>query len=134
MELTLVPLIKEILLLQILNSRVSFKKVATVKNSNNSNIISLTPDYKTFNEGVLVNEGPSIGISAMSISDMTDIPRATVVRKCKFLIDSGYLQINEKKQYIMTGFNSLMILPYQKKIFRDKAKFLRKTLNLITIS
>ena len=104
------------------------------RNSDNLNIISLTPDYKTFNEGVLLNEGPSIGVSAMSISDMTNIPRATVIRKCKFLIDNGYLEINEKKQYIMTGLNSTKILPYQKKIFKNKAKFLRKVLNLATIS
>ena len=33
----------------------------------------------------------------------------------------------------MTGYNSAKILPYQKKFFKNKAKFLRKVLNLITI-
>ena len=70
----------------------------------------------------------------MSLSDMTSIPRATVIRKCKFLIDSGYLKLNNKKQYVMTGLNTSMVLPYQKEIFKNKAKFLRKTLNLLTIS
>ena len=70
----------------------------------------------------------------MSLSDMTDIPRATVIRKCKYLVDQGYLKSNEKKQYILTGLNTQRILPYQKLIFKNKAKFIRKVLNLLTIS
>jgi len=105
------------------------------KNSvSDSNVHSLLPDYKKFNKGVIEEEGSSTGVSAMSLSDMTDIPRATVIRKCKYLINHGYLKINEKKQYVMTGMNIDKILPYQRKIFRNKAKFLRKTLNLLTIS
>ena len=49
-------------------------------------------------------------------------------------MDKGYLKLNDKKQYIMTGMNIDKILPYQRKIFRNKAKFLRKILNLLTIS
>ena len=70
----------------------------------------------------------------MSLSDMTNIPRATVIRKCKSLVKSGYLKLNHKKQYIMTGLNSTRIIPFQKIIFKNKAKFLRKVLNLLTIS
>ena len=70
----------------------------------------------------------------MSLSDMTEIPRATVIRKCKYLMKNGYLKLNEKKQYIMIGYNIDRILTYQRKVFRNKAKFLRKVLNLITIS
>ena len=47
---------------------------------------------------------------------------------------NGYLKLNEKKQYVMTGYNIDRILPYQRKVFRNKAKFLRKVLNLLTIS
>ena len=102
-----------------------------------SNIHSLTPDYMTFNKGVVLDQEEdesSSGVSAMSLSDMTHIPRATVIRKCKYLMDHGYLKINDKKQYVLTGMNIDKILPYQRKIFRNKAKFLRKTLNLLTIS
>ena len=105
------------------------------KNINETNMHSLTPDYMTFNKGIVLdqeNEETS-GVSAMSLSDMTDIPRATVIRKCKFLMSHGYLKLNNKKQYFMTGMNIDKILPFQKKIFRNKAKFLQKTLNLITI-
>ncbi len=106
------------------------------KNEHVSNVHSLTPDYMTFNKGVVTDQDndETTGVSAMSLSDMTDIPRATVIRKCKYLMNQGYLKINEKKQYVMTGMNIDKILPYQRKIFRNKAKFLRKTLNLITIS
>jgi DNA-binding Lrp family transcriptional regulator len=37
------------------------------------------------------------GLNAMSISEITNIPRPTVVRKLKYLIDNDYLSINEKK-------------------------------------
>ena len=106
------------------------------RNISETNTHSLTPDYMTFNKGVVRGQenDVTIGVSAMSLSDMTNIPRATVIRKCKYLTNHGYLKLNDKKQYVLTGMNIDKILPYQKKIFKNKAKFLRKTLNLITIS
>ena len=91
-------------------------------------------DYMKFNDKVIRGEeARTNGVSAMSISDMTKIPRATVVRKCKFLIKQKYLRLNSKKQYILTSFNIERVLPYQKLIFKNKAKFIRKVLNLLTI-
>ena len=87
-----------------------------------------------FNKGVIEGTGSTTGISAMSLSEMTNIPRATVIRKCKFLVNNNFLQINNKKQYTLTGYNTSRILPYQKKAFKNKAKFLRKVLNLLIIS
>jgi hypothetical protein len=112
-----------------MNQAFNYQKIV-----NETNIHSLRPDYMTFNKGIVEEEGATTGVSAMSLSDMTDIPRATVIRKCKYLIDQGYLKLNEKKQYVMTGFNISKVLPYQRKVFKNKAKFLRKTLNLLTIS
>ena len=43
------------------------------------------------------------GVNAMSISEITGIPRPTVVRKLKFLIDNKFLSINEKK---LISFNA----------------------------
>ncbi|MDC0956145.1 Lrp/AsnC family transcriptional regulator [Candidatus Pelagibacter sp.] len=37
------------------------------------------------------------GVNAMSLSDITGIPRPTVVRKLKWLIDNNFLTINDKK-------------------------------------
>ena len=91
--------------------------------------------YKSFNESIIKSDEARItGLSAMSISDMTGIPRATVIRKCKFLIKNDYLRLNKNKQYILTGFNVQKVLPYQKLIFKNKAKFIRKVLNLLMIS
>ena len=70
----------------------------------------------------------------MSISDMTQIPRATIIRKCKFLTENELLIMNEKKQYVLSTMNFRKILPYQTEIFRFKAKFIRKVLNLLVIS
>jgi len=39
-----------------------------------------------------------IGINAMSISEITGIPRPTVVRKLRYLIKNNFLHINEKKR------------------------------------
>ena len=104
------------------------------KNIDSSNVTSLIPDYMKFNKGVIEGAGSETGISAMSLSEMTNIPRATVIRKCKFLVKNSFLQINDKKQYTLTGYNADRVLPYQKKVFKNKAKFLRKILNLLTIS
>ena len=90
-------------------------------------------DYFATNN-VLINLGTDIGISAMSISDMTNIPRATIIRKCKFLIKEDLIKINEKKQYTLSSTNFRKILPYQTEIFKYKAKFIRKILNLLVIS
>ena len=113
---------------------VAMNQAFNYKKKENTNIGSLKPDYMKFNQGILENDGSSPGISAMSISDMTEIPRATVIRKCKFLINNGFLTINNKKHYVMTELNTSKVLPYQRQIFKNKAKFLRKTLNLLTIS
>ncbi len=92
-------------------------------------------DYMKFNEGIIRGDtARSTGVSAMSLSDMTGIPRATVIRKCKFLVKNDFLRLNDRKQYILTGFNVERVLPYQRLIFKNKAKFIRKVLNLLTIS
>ena len=42
-----------------------------------------------------------VGVNAMSISEITDIPRPTVVRKLKYLIKKNWLNIDEKKLITM---------------------------------
>ena len=67
-----------------MNQAFNYKKIVS-----ESNVHSLRPDYMSFNKGVVEEEGATTGVSAMSLSDMTDIPRATVIRKCKYLVDQG---------------------------------------------
>jgi hypothetical protein len=56
------------------------------------------------------------GLNAMSISDITGIPRATVVRKLNKLIKKKYLLINHKKHYRVTGLIKNLV-PVQDKTF-----------------
>ncbi len=88
--------------------------------------------FKT-NNVLIDNLGSNAGISAMSISDMTSIPRATVIRKCQYLLKEDLVKINSKKQYVLSSMNFKKILPYQTEVFWFKAKFIRKVLNLLTI-
>ena len=91
-------------------------------------------DHFKTSDILIKNFGSDSGISAMSISDMTQIPRATIIRKCKYLIKEDLIKINDKKQYTLTSMNFRKILPYQTEIFKFKAKFIRKVLNLLVIS
>ena len=52
-------------------------------------------DLKTYTKKLMGTD--SRGVNAMSISEITGIPRPTVVRKLKYLIDNKWLQKNEKK-------------------------------------
>ena len=104
------------------------------KNINKYNILTLSSDYATYNKNFVSGDKNTDGVSAMSISEMTGIPRATVVRKCKDLVEKKYLKLNEKKHYFLSGLNIEKVVPYQKQIFKNKAKFLRKILNLLLIS
>ena len=45
----------------------------------------------------LAMSADKIGLNAMSISEITGIPRPTVVRKVKYLLKNDYLNISEKK-------------------------------------
>ncbi len=113
---------------------VCMNQVLNVSKELNTNDNKPYLDYFATNDVLINNLGTDIGISAMSISDMTQIPRATIIRKCKFLIKQDLIKMNEKKQYVLTTMNFRKILPYQTEIFKFKAKFIRKVLNLLVIS
>jgi len=61
----------------------------------NKNFIPSKIDIKTSVKEIMGTDPR--GVNAMSISEITNIPRPTVVRKLKFLIDNNWLEINEKK-------------------------------------
>ena len=73
------------------------------------------------------------GLNAMSISDITGIPRATVIRKLKILIDKRFLSIDKKKHYKITGGYGKKLAPKQKIVFERLAKFSSTVYNLATL-
>ena len=113
---------------------ICMNQVLNVSSQLNTNNEKSALDYFTTNNILIENLGTNSGISAMSISDMTKIPRATIIRKCKYLIKEDLIKLNEKKQYVLTSMNFRKILPYQTEMFKFKAKFIRKVLNLLVIS
>jgi len=70
------------------------------------------------------------GINAMSISDITGIPRATVIRKLKILVKQNHLSIDEKKHYKLTGKFIKKLNPLQNDVLDKLADFSVKTYNL----
>tara|TARA_Y100000768_G_scaffold361029_1_gene318742 strand:- start:614 stop:1594 length:981 start_codon:yes stop_codon:yes gene_type:complete len=104
------------------------------KELQNPNLNNMPLDYTATSKILINNVGMHSGVSAMSISEMTNIPRATIIRKCKFLIKNDLIKVNKQKQYELSTLNFKKILPYQSKVFKYKAKFIRKILNLLVIS
>ena len=72
----------------------------------------------------------TVGINAMSISDITGIPRATVIRKLKKLVKNKFLKIDDKKHYLTTGDHQRLLLDIQKKNFKNLTKFASVIFNL----
>ena len=70
------------------------------------------------------------GINAMSLSDISGIPRATVIRKLKNLVKRKFLIIDEKKHYKLTGSNTKMLLPIQKTVIVQLSNFSAHVFNL----
>ena len=50
------------------------------------------------------------GVNAMSISDITGIPRATVIRKLNKLLKEKFLKVDNKKHYSSTGHHATKII------------------------
>ena len=57
-----------------------------------------------------------VGINAMSISDITGIPRATVIRKLNKLVKEKFLFADDKKHYTTTGVHKDKLIELQKLI------------------
>ena len=79
------------------------------------------------------NNKDDVGVNAMSISDITGIPRATVIRKLKRLIRENFLEIDDKKHYYSTGVSQKEILDVQKNTFNNLSKLTARIYNLSLI-
>jgi len=69
------------------------------------------------------------GLNAMSISDITGIPRATAIRKLNGLIKKKNLIIDEKKLYRLTSNFARSLTPEQKNVLDQLANFSMKIFN-----
>jgi hypothetical protein len=72
----------------------------------------------------------SSGINAMSISDISGIPRATVIRKLNRLLKLKFLKIDDKKHYSSTGVHAKKIIEVQKNTLNNLSKFAARVYNL----
>jgi len=70
------------------------------------------------------------GLNAMSISDISGIPRATVVRKLKKLLRKNYLSIDDKKHYRLTDVPMSEAKLVQDIVLERLAEFSTKIFNL----
>ena len=75
------------------------------------------------------------GINTMSISDITGIPRITVIRKLKYLIKREILQINEKKLITLNISADALdgVQELQNKNMRSLSNFINRVFNQIKI-
>ena len=75
------------------------------------------------------------GVNAMSLSDITGIPRPTVVRKLKWLINKKFLTINDKKLISLDAKDSAFkdSKKMQKQAFLSWSNFVYRVFNQINI-
>ena len=90
-------------------------------------------NLKTYQKKVMGSDDR--GMNAMSLSDITGIPRPTVVRKLKFLIKNNYVSINEKKLLFINiqGKNLKRSSELQDSNIKTLSNFIYKVFNQIKI-
>ena len=76
-----------------------------------------------------------VGVNAMSLSDITGIPRPTVVRKIKRLIEADFLHINDKKLITMNikGSSFSMAQKIQNQNMKNLSNMMHRIFNQIKV-
>ena len=83
---------------------------------------------KSYREEIMGSD--TKGVNAMSISDITGIPRATVIRKLNKLLKEKFLTIDSKKHYSAGGYHAKNILDVQKNTLNNLSKLTERIYNL----
>ncbi len=101
--------------------------------SHNKNFRAKDLNLKTYQERIMGSDDK--GMNAMSLAEITGIPRPTVVRKLKYLIKNDYLSINEKKLIVVNikGRKLKRSSYLQNENIRTLSKFIFKVFNQIKI-
>ena len=84
---------------------------------------------------ISIQDSDERGVNAMSISDITGIPRITVIRKLKKMIKRNILQINEKKLITVNilGEEFVKIQVLQDENMASLSNFINRVFNQIKI-
>jgi DNA-binding Lrp family transcriptional regulator len=106
------------------------QKLNSQKNPESNNKISKKKylDRYFFNDDNVID-----GVNAMSISDISGIPRATVIRKLNILIEKKYLVINDKKHYTLANTHQKKLSSIQEINLSFLYEFIANVFNLILI-
>ncbi len=107
----------------VVNQQLNSKREVNFKMNKKSYIKELLYDHNSKDRGV----------NAMSISDISGIPRATVIRKLKILMKKKYLKINDKKHYSITGIHQEQIILRHKINYSHLAEFTSRVFNFMII-
>ena len=98
-------------------------------NSQNDNKFAMSKEYFLDKFFFDKNENSIQGVNAMSISDISGIPRPTVIRKIKKLVKGNFIKMDQKKHYTVRG-NKKILVAAQKNVFINLATFCSKFYNL----
>jgi len=92
-------------------------------------------DLNRENWAKLAQGADDVGVNVNSLSDITGIPRPTVVRKIKRLIESGFLHINEKKLITLhiTGQRLKKQIKMQDQNMKNLSNMLHRIFNQIKV-
>ena len=92
-------------------------------------------DLNRKNWTMIAQGADDVGVNAMSLSDITGIPRPTVVRKTKKLIEGNFLHINEKKLITLNIKGSALkkFTTMQNKNMKSLSNMLHRIFNQIKI-
>ena len=107
--------------------------ILVISASQNKNFKPDKLHYKSYAKLIMGSDDK--GVNAMSISEITGIPRPTVVRKLKYLIDNKYLYINEKKLISLNirGFTSTSTEKLRNENIINLSNFIFRVFNQIKI-
>ena len=92
-------------------------------------------EYNKKKYQVSIQGSDNIGVNAMSLAEITGIPRPTVIRKLKILIKGNILQINKKKLITvnMTGQSLKMARKLQDQNILSLSNFISRVFNQIKV-
>ena len=107
--------------------------VVTLNTVHSKNLKSKSLNRKKFHK--LAQGADDVGVNSMSLSDITGIPRPTVVRKLQYLTKNKFLEKNEKKLLLlnMRGKTMKDTTKIQEMNMKDLSNFLYRVFNQIKI-